>query len=272
MKILMKMEKNRLMKNKIKQLFDSALEQNYFDFKQTFNEIFVEELNNVCEKEAKEVTKILARFGIVEETISVPLKNSDDVQDAHLFAIESDDDDNMVLKFKVGEESKAFKVKKEDEDFYKELKANGFDKADEKAKEKIAMDLNEFMADVDVSKKDDSIERGDPLKSPKVKMEAVDMSKLTGDARLQALKKLAEKKKLEASKKMQEENDEDEVKMEYEVDLDKPLFRIVGKHPDGKPFKSPKANDKSMLSEKMKELEKKGFKSLKIEKANIDEK
>lgn len=271
----MKMEKIRLMKNKIKQLFDSALEQNYFDFKQIFNEIFVEELNNVCEKEAKEVTKVLARFDVVEETISVPLKNNDDVEDAHLFAIESDDEDNMVLKFKVGEESKSFKVKKEDEDFYKELKANGFDKADEKAKEKIAMDLNEFMADVEVDKKDESIERGDELKSPKVKMEAVDMSKLTGDARLQALKKLAEKKKLEASKKMQEENDEedeDEVKMEYEVDLDKPLFRIVGKHPDGKPFKSPKANDKSMLSEKVKELEKKGFKSLKIEKANIDEK
>lgn len=253
-------------KNKVSKLFDSAIENNYFDFKASFKEIFCDEFDSQCNELAAEATKELARFGIVEEGISIPLPNNPNVKDAHLFAIESDDE-NMVVKFKVNGEEKCFKVKEEDKDFYKNLSESSMDDYDDKSKEKIAMDMNEFMNEVEKSKKDESIERGEELKSKDIKMEA-DMAKLKGDARLKELKKMGEKAKLakskEANKAMKEELES------YLVD-EETSFKIQGKHADGKPFTTAAAsNDKSFLKDKMKELEKKGFKELKLVKVDLD--
>lgn len=194
-------------KELLNKMFSACMEQKIYDFKENFVAVFTEEFNQQCNKVAGEVNKELARFDVVRESISIPLNNPK-VKNAELFAIESDED-NVVVKFKLddSDDEMEYKVPEEEEDFYKALEEEGFDSLDDELKEKVAADLNEFVIDMD--KKDESMERGEELKSKEPKMEEVDMSKLTGAARLKALKDMAEKKKLEASKKANEENDVD---------------------------------------------------------------
>lgn len=194
-------------KELLNKMFSACMEQKIYDFKENFVVVFTEEFNKQCNKVAGEVNKELARFDVVRESISIPLNNPK-VKNAELFAIESDED-NVVVKFKLddSDDEMEYKVPEEEEDFYKALEEEGFDSLDDELKEKVAADLNEFVIDMD--KKDESMERGEELKSKEPKMEEVDMSKLTGAARLKALKDMAEKKKLEASKKANEENDVD---------------------------------------------------------------
>lgn len=201
-------------KELLNKMFSSCVEEKIYDFKEKFVEFFNEEFNRQCNKVAKEVNKELARFDVVREGISIPLSNPK-VKNAELFAIESDED-NVVVKFKLdgSDDEMEYKVPEEEEDFYKALEEEGFDSLDDELKEKISADLNEFVIDMD--KKDESMERGEELKSKEPKMEEVDMSKLTGAARLKALKDMAEKKKMEASKKANEENDS-EMKDDEEI-------------------------------------------------------
>ena len=201
-------------KELLNKMFSACMEQKIYEFKENFNEIFNEEFNQLCNKIAKEVNKELARFDVVREGISIPLSNPK-VKSAELFAIESDED-NVVVKFKLdgSDDEMEYKVPEEEEDFYKALDEEGFDSLDDELKEKVSADLNEFIIDMD--KKNESIERGEELKSKELKMEEVDMSKLTGAARLKALKDMAEKKKMEASKKANEEDDS-EMKNDEEI-------------------------------------------------------
>lgn len=233
-------------KKKISNMVDFVSEQNYFDFKEVFDSVFVEMLDSKSMEIEKEVNKELARFAVVDEGISIPLPNNPNVKDAHLFAIESDDEDNIVVKFKVNGESKCMKLESDDEDnkeFYKQLSEMSMDDFDEEVKKQIALDMNEMMdkefaKDVPM-KKEKNIERGTQIKQQEVKMET-DMSKLSGKERLEALKKMGEKAKAKKSKEAMKA-------MKEELDPEKPMYRIVGKHPDGKPFKSPKANEQSLL-------------------------
>jgi len=198
------------MSKKTSALLQSSMDQNYHAFKEGFKEIFLENVNKECRKVEREALSDVSWYGLVQEGVSIPLDNPD-IKDASLFAIENDDEDNLVLKFNLDGDEKTFPVPEEDSEFYSGLMNSGLDDIDDKTKEKIAMDLNDFVADVDVEKKDkDTLERGAELDGDvELKMEKVDMSKLKGEARLKALKRLAEKKKRERSKKMAKEEDGD---------------------------------------------------------------
>lgn len=212
------MKDNNEMSKKSSALLQASMDQNYHAFKEGFKEIFLENVNKECRKVEREALGDVAWYGLVQEGISIPLDNPD-IKDASLFAIENDDEDNLVLKFNLDGDEKTFPVPEEDSEFYNDLMTNGFDDADDKTKEKIAMDLNDFVADVDVDKKDDSVERGKELDGDvELKMEKVDMSKLKGEARLKALKRLAEKKKRERSRKMAKEEDGDTEDLEGDED------------------------------------------------------
>jgi hypothetical protein len=167
-----------------KKLFETAMDKNYHEFKEAFVSMLLEGINVECGKLDKETTKEISRFGVVSETASMPL-DIPDVGDASLFAIEQDDE-NMVLKFKMDGDEKTFPVPEQDQEFYSGLKDYGLGKANDAMKEKVSTDLNQFMKD---------------MGKAKMEAETPDMSKLKGDERLKALKKLGEKKKLEASKK-----------------------------------------------------------------------
>jgi hypothetical protein len=194
------------MKEQIEKLFDSAITEDFMSFRESFKDVFIEEFNSQCSSIEKEVTKELARFDVVEEGISIPLKNPK-IKDAQLFAIESDDD-NMVLKFGVNGEEVDYKVPTDKVEFYKALEGKG--ELDDEDKERIATDLNEFMNTADRYKKDESIERGEEIKKVDVKMESDKMASADKETRLKLLKKLGEKMKAKKSKAMQEENDEEE--------------------------------------------------------------
>lgn len=195
------------MKNKeLEKLFDAAVTEDAMGFKEAFKNVFIEEFNRACSKLEKDVTKELARFEVVQEGISIPLNNSK-IKDAHLFAIESDED-NMVLKFNVDGQELDYNVPEEKQEFYKALEGKG--DLDDEDKERIATDLNEFMNDVDKDKKDESMERGEELKKTEVKMESDKMASADKETRLKLLKKLGNKMQSEKSKSMHEENDEEE--------------------------------------------------------------
>jgi hypothetical protein len=271
------MKDNNEMSKKSSALLQASMDQNYHAFKEGFKEIFLENVNKECRKVEREALGDVAWYGLVQEGISIPLDNPD-IKDASLFAIENDDEDNLVLKFNLDGDEKTFPVPEEDSEFYNDLMTNGFDDADDKTKEKIAMDLNDFVADVDVDKKDDSVERGKELDGDvELKMET-DMSKLKGEARLKALKRLAEKKKLERSKKMAKEEDGDtedlegdedewmndldeteeakkkrmskkivkEASYQKDLDPDKPIIVSGVKGASSKPFKKKFANQKAL--------------------------
>lgn len=266
------------MSKKSSALLQASMDQNYHAFKEGFKEIFLENVNKECRKVEREALGDVAWYGLVQEGISIPLDNPD-IKDASLFAIENDDEDNLVLKFNLDGDEKTFPVPEEDSEFYNDLMTNGFDDADDKTKEKIAMDLNDFVADVDVDKKDDSVERGKELDGDvELKMEKVDMSKLKGEARLKALKRLAEKKKRERSRKMAKEEDGDtedlegdedewmndldeteeakkkrmskkivkEASYRKDLDPDKPIIVSGVKGASSKPFKKKFANQKAL--------------------------
>lgn len=191
-------------KELLDKMMESCMEQKIYNFKENFVHVFTEEFNKVCDKLAKEVSRDMAHFDVVEESISIPL-NTPKVKNAEIFAIESDDD-NVVVKFKVdGDQEMSYPVPESEKEFYRALEEEGFDSLDDELQEKVSAELSEFV--IKVYKKDESIERGDELDEKEIEMEAVDMSKLTGAARLKAIKDMAEKKKLEASKKANEEND-----------------------------------------------------------------
>lgn len=266
------------MSKKSSALLQASMDQNYHAFKEGFKEIFLENVNKECRKVEREALGDVAWYGLVQEGISIPLDNPD-IKDASLFAIENDDEDNLILKFNLDGDEKTFPVPEEDSEFYNNLMTNGFDDADDKTKEKIAMDLNDFVADVDVDKKDDSVERGKELDGDvELKMEKVDMSKLKGEARLKALKRLAEKKKRERSRKMAKEEDGDtedlegdedewmndldeteeakkkrmskkivkEASYRKDLDPDKPIIVSGVKGASSKPFKKKFANQKAL--------------------------
>lgn len=266
------------MSKKSSALLQASMDQNYHAFKEGFKEIFLENVNKECRKVEREALGDVAWYGLVQEGISIPLDNPD-IKDASLFAIENDDEDNLILKFNLDGDEKTFPVPEEDSEFYNDLMTNGFDDADDKTKEKIAMDLNDFVADVDVDKKDDSVERGKELDGDvELKMEKVDMSKLKGEARLKALKRLAEKKKRERSRKMAKEEDGDtedlegdedewmndldeteeakkkrmskkivkEASYRKDLDPDKPIIVSGVKGASSKPFKKKFANQKAL--------------------------
>lgn len=252
-------------KENMSKLFDSAVSEDYVDFKEVFKTVFVEEFNRQCSELEKEVTKELARFDVVSEGISIPLNNPK-IKDAHLFAIESDED-NMVVKFKVDGKDIDYKVPTEKQEFYKAIEEKS--ELDEDEKEKVAMDLNELMDDIKVDKKDESIERGEEIAKKDVKMEEDKMASADKETRLKLLKKLGEKMQNEKSKQMNKSTNE-ELTLEYEVDVTKPVFKIKGKNPNGNPFTTAGgSNNKADLKEHMDKLKEKGFKELEIVKVNM---
>lgn len=243
------------MKNKeLEKLFDAAVTENAMSFKEAFKNVFIEEFNKSCSKLEKEVNKELARFDVVQEGISIPLNNPK-IKDAHLFAIESDED-NMVLKFNVDGQELDYNVPEEKQEFYKALE--GVDDLDDEDKERIATDLNEFMNDVDKDKKDESLERGEEIKKSEVKMES-DMANVDKETRLKLLKKLGEKMQNEKSKSMNEENDE-----EIEEAYSENIFKITGKKSNGDEYVSRGYATKEKAAEAMKSLDSEKYKNLSI--------
>ncbi len=139
----------------VDKMFEACTEQKIYDFKDKFMAVFTEEFNKCCNKVAKEVSRELARFDVVEESVSIPL-STPDVKSAELFAVESDDE-NMVVKFKLddSEDEMEYKIPEENADFYKALEEDGLDSLDDEMKEKLSADLSEFV--IDMNKKAKSV-------------------------------------------------------------------------------------------------------------------